>query len=173
MAGTNSTIYLDTCFVLDWLTHNQNRPDSYDVGGIIGAINDNKLNAVTSVITKLEVLQCKTSPTMWDAWQRFQSRKNVQMVPFTERASDIAMRIRDYYQKLRDADSIVNKKPPETPDCIHIATAILMNVDRMVTFDKGGLSPQHLSPIELSGVVAGRWPLEIQKPKSALLMLNV
>jgi hypothetical protein len=44
MAGnTNKKIYLDTCFIIDWLTLNQSSPDSMEIGGVINAILGNKI----------------------------------------------------------------------------------------------------------------------------------
>ena len=80
MAGASSQlIYLDTCFIIDWLSRNQARADSHDVGGLIAALCKGSLRGITSVITKLEVLECKTDPTMWQAWLRLQAQKNVQV----------------------------------------------------------------------------------------------
>ncbi|WP_407045973.1 type II toxin-antitoxin system VapC family toxin [Mesorhizobium abyssinicae] len=173
MAGAaNATIYIDTNFVLDWLTHNHTRSDSHDVAGLITAICTDKIKAVTSVITKIEVLACKTDPTMWRAWERFQARRNVQVTPVTNSIADTAMEIRDYYQRIRDADPS-QKKPPGVPDCIHVATAIVLKCDEMISFDRGGMDPKSLSPLELNGTVAGKWPLKIQRPIAATRALHV
>lgn len=105
MAGnTNKKIYLDTCFIIDWLTLNQSSPDSMEIGGVINAILGNKINATTSIKTKTEILECKNTDTMWKTWQRMQSLNNFQVVSFSNRISDCASEIRNFYQIRKIAD---------------------------------------------------------------------
>ncbi|WP_083861501.1 type II toxin-antitoxin system VapC family toxin [Microvirga lotononidis] len=173
MAGQNKPkIYLDTCFVLDWLTGNQGRGDAHDVGGIISELCSDRFIGVTSVITKLEVLECKNDPTMWAVWQRLQARSNFQVLPVLDRIGDCAYKIRNFYQAQKDAGAIT-KKAPQVPDTIHIATAIHAGCDYMVTSDAGRMDSKHLSPLELNGMVANLWPLRIERPRAVQTALNI
>ena len=79
---------------------------------------------------------------------------------------DLATEIREYYQVLK-LSRRSNLPTLETPDAIHVATAIHFNCDMLFTFDEadretGCLPKRGLIP--LSGIIAGRYPLEIRKP---------
>lgn len=67
--------------------------------------------------------------------------------------------IRSYYCENRPGD-----KPPAIPDCIHLATAVLLKVTELHTFDDGGKGG--FSLLALDGDVAGD-AISIKKPVSS------
>lgn len=171
MNGANrEIIYLETSVLLDWVGRAQARPG---VAGIIQAILDNKVAAVTSTITRLEMLECYSDPSMWRVWQAFQARKNVQVIAVVSKVIDIAHEIRNFYAALRLADPN-QRRTCTAPDAIHVATAIYTNCNRLLTFDKGEKDKKKLiSPLDMDGKVAEKWPLKIVQPDQNVQALDV
>jgi len=135
------------------------------ISGILYAIGQKKLRAVLSQMTRLEILECKHDETMNRAWKNLQARPNVEVVGVTKKVIDVAYEIRNFYQALRESNP-ANKKPPNQPDCLLIATAIVAGVDHFVSYDNGRRDPKSLSPIELSGLIAGQWNLSVIPPEA-------
>ncbi len=75
----------------------------------------------------------------------------------------MAGEIRDYYQKRKELDDLPTVT---TPDAVHLATAILHDVDEMHTFDQNDKPNKRRALIPLSGNVAGH-KLIICKPELA------
>lgn len=165
MAGKDTpAIFLDTNAIIAWMGKEAHGPTSA-ISGILSAISQKKIRAVLSQLTRLEILECKHDDTMNRAWKNLQARPNVEVVGVTKKIIDVAYEIRNHYQSLREADA-VNKKPPSQPDCLLIATAIVTGVDHFVSYDGGKRAPNALSPLELSGLIAGQWNLSVIKPDS-------
>jgi predicted nucleic acid-binding protein len=165
MAGKEAaSIFLDTNAIIGWMGYEAQGGTSA-VSGILSAISQRKLKAVLSQLTRLEILECKHNETMNRAWRNLQARPNVEVVGVTKKIIDVAYEIRNYYQALREADS-ANKKPPNQPDCLLIATAIVAGVDHFVSYDCGRRDPKALSPIELNGLIAGQWNLSVIRPET-------
>ena len=168
--ASKEIIYLDANILLDWVGRAVARPG---VAGIIQVILDDKIVAITSAISRLEVLECKNDPHMWKAWQAFRAGKNVQVLAVTSKVIDIAHEIRNHYAALRLADE-KQKRTCTPPDAIHVATAIYANCNRMLTFDRGDKDKNKIvSPLDMDGRVAGKWPLNITEPDPNLQALDV
>ena len=169
MAGKEPlSIFLDTNTIIGWMGREAEGGVSA-ISGILSAIGDKKLRAVMSQLTRLEILECKHDSTMNKAWRNLQARPNVEVIGVTKKVIDTAYTIRNYYQALREADA-ANKKPPMQPDCLLLATAIVANVDHFVSYDNGRRDPKSLSPLELSGLIAGQWNLNVILPEKLDLM---
>ena len=173
MAGiTPPSVFLDTNTVIGWLAREKDSATTA-ISGILTAIHERKLRAVLSQLTKLEILECKHDDTMFRAWRQLQARPNVEVFGISKSVIDTAYQIRNFYQGKREADPVA-KKPPTQPDCILIATAIVAGVDSFVSYDNGKRDPKHLSPLELTGIIAGQWSLTIERPEALNLQaLNV
>ncbi|MGF7169418.1 putative nucleic acid-binding protein [Sphingobium xanthum] len=165
MAGNKPlSIFLDTNAVIGWLGREADSGVSA-ISGILNEIHAKKLAAVLSQFTKLEILECKHDETMFRAWRSLQARPNVEVIGVTKRVIDTAYEIRNFYQKIRENNPAA-KKPPQQPDCILIATAIVAGVDHFVSYDNGGRDPRHLSPLDLNGLIADQWLLSVVRPEA-------
>jgi len=163
MTGTSrERVYLDTNVILDWVARRSDSKGSTGVGGLIGAICSNGLDAVVSDIARLEVMECKADPTMWRAWTSLRARRNVQVAGCTRAVMDRAAEIRNHYQAVKDADPSA-KRAPSTPDAIHVATALIFDCQTMYSFDEGRKA-KDLSPLDMSPLVMGKYPLKIIRP---------
>jgi predicted nucleic acid-binding protein len=160
VAGKERTsVFLDTCALLRWIGR-EGDDGATAIHGILHAISDKKINAVISSLTKLEILECKNDATMFRAWKNLQARTNVEVFGVHKGIINTAYDIRNYYQSMREKDAS-QKKPPQQPDCLLIATAIVAGVDHFMTYDSGKKDPKCLSPLELNGTIAGQWRLNI------------
>lgn len=165
MAGREvPSIFLDTNVIIGWIAYEAKGTTSA-ISGILAAIDQRKLKTVLSQLTRLEILDCKHDDTMIRAWKNLQALPNVEVVGVTKKVIDVAYEIRNFYQGLHEAYP-VNKKPPNQPDCLLIATAIVAGVDHFVSYDAGRRGPKALSPIELNGLIAGQWNLSIICPEA-------
>ena len=164
MPGKVTSIFLDTNTIIGWLGSESEGPITA-ISGILHAIHKREIRAVVSQLTRLEILECKHSGTMFRAWKNLQGRPNVEVMGITKKVIDTAYEIRNYYQDARELDPS-RKKPPTQPDCILIATGIIAGVDYFVSYDGGKKDPKHLSPHELDPLVAGQWALNITRPEA-------
>ena len=165
MAGSEvPRYYFDTNIFLDWLNRNQSREDSTAVAGLMQQVLANQVNLITSQITRLEILQCKTDDTAYRTWQRLQARRNVVIQPATIKVMDLTLEIRNFYQSKRDLGEF-KKQTISVPDAIHLATAIYHGADELFTFDAGKTDKKTLSPSDLTSPIAGRYDLKISAPE--------
>jgi hypothetical protein len=97
----------------------------------------------------------------------------IQVKEATAPIMDLAAEIRDFYQRLKDSGTS-NLPTVDTPDAIHLGTAITYNCSHFYTFDErdipGGSRPKR-ALIPLSGLIADRYPLIICKPEVQALGL--
>jgi predicted nucleic acid-binding protein len=156
--------YFDTNIFLDWLNRNQARNDSNAVFGLMQMVLRNEVDLITSQITRLEILECKTDDTAYRTWTRMQARRNVAIQPATSKVMDLTLEIRNYYQAQRDL-GLIERRTISVPDAIHVATAIYYNVDEMFTFDAGRTDKKTLSPSDLASPIAGKYNLKISAPE--------
>lgn len=164
MTGTSrERVYLDSNVIIDWVSRREEASLKVGVGGLISAICSNKLEAVVSDITRLEILECKSEPTMWRAWTSFRARRNVQVAGCIRSVMDRAVEIRNHYQSIKDQNPSV-KRAPSTPDCIHVATALIFECPTMYSFD-AGRKANDMSPLDMDPIVMGKYPLRIIRPE--------
>lgn len=174
MAGSKPIIYVDTCVFIAMLTGEQRKGDeSLHVAGFSGELERREAIAVTSGLTKTEILECTLTDQQQLIMERLIRPPKVQVKDVSSPILDLAHEIRNFYQEERRAGRS-NLPTVETPDAIHLATAIYYDCPRMFTFDEsdvpGGSRPKR-ALIPLSGNVAGRYPLIIEKPFSTSMGL--
>jgi len=154
--------YFDTCIFLHWLVDNPKDADVVD--GIeeivIAAEKGESATIVTSMITRIEVLKSKMGPAEADRFARMLGQFVVQSANVDPLVAQVAHEIRDYYH---------SQNPPlklRTPDCIHLATAIVYECDEMNTLDGGGprKRPHDLIPLS-EKVCGGKYKIPIRKPR--------
>jgi hypothetical protein len=119
------------------------------------------------------VLECKLNEQQQTVMKRLLRPPKIQVKEASAPIMDLAHEIRDYYQRLRN-DGNSNLPTVETPDAIHLSTAIIYECPVFYTFDEND-APSGSRPkralIPLSGNVANRYPLIICKPKVEALGL--
>ncbi|MDV2503610.1 MAG: PIN domain-containing protein [bacterium] len=152
MSGDKPLIYWDTSIFLAWLQDEQRKPGEMDgVREYVGEVNSGNIILVTSHITKTEILESMMAPEAQESLSRLLKRRNVRSVALDGRVGDLSSKIRDHYQILRQTDG---GPPLSAPDAVHLATAILYQVDEFHTFDEED-SQKGRGLIPLSGNVAG------------------
>lgn len=168
MAGTKPIIYLDACIFISMLTGEQ-RPgnESAEVAGLGILIERREIVPVTSTMTRVEVLECKLDDQKKEVMKRLIRPPKIQVKDAIAPIMDLAHELRDYYQQERDTG--ISKLPTiETPDAIHLATAIYYECRTFYTFDENDI-PNGSRPkrglIPMSGVLAERYALTICKPQ--------
>lgn len=167
MAGNKPIIYVDSCVFITMLTGEQRKGDeSQQVAGFAAELEAREVIAVTSALTRNEVLECTLTEQQKGTMGRLLRPPKVQVKDVLSPILDISGEIRNFYQEeKRSGRSAL--PTVETPDAIHLATAIYFDCPTMFTFDEndheGGKNPKR-ALIPLSGNVAGRYPLIICKP---------
>lgn len=164
MTGRKS-YYWDSCVFLTWL--NRNSPHEIALRGdfisviqqILEENEKGRCQIITSQVTFIEALPSGHSAVDDIFLKRLLSRDPNQAYDVDPRVTSKAREIRDFYFKLKQDDPSV--RVPNTPDSIHLATAIILKVDEVHTFDTG--KKDQFDWIALSGNIAG-YNLAISKP---------
>lgn len=167
MAGRPPAIYLDSCIFISMITR-EKRPgdESAQVAGLGMAMDKKELIPVTSGLTRTEVLSCTLNDQQKSILKKLLNPPKVQIKEVSSPVLDLATEIREYYKGLQIA-RVTNLPTVETPDAIHIATAIYYNCSMLFTFDEADRETGRLPKrgmIPLSGIIAGRYPMTICKP---------
>jgi predicted nucleic acid-binding protein len=158
MAKAGKRIYYwDTNTFIAWLDGGKGHPVEVISGldEIANEINEGRSVLCTSVITNTEVLEGKLTPDQAVRLQNLFKRRNVIQVSVDTRISQRASAIRNYYSQRGIKFG--------TPDCIHLATAIIYGVDEFHTLDGDGKRQRSNDLLRLNGDVAG-YPLHIRVP---------
>ncbi len=150
----NPIFYWDACIFITYLKGEQIINGALEgIEEIEKKVNKKEASIVTSVITFSEILQSKITPEKFDKFIQLFGRNNYTPYNVDEDIAKLAGEIRDYY------NTTSNKLT--TPDAIHIATAIHLNVDTLHTFDGCGNNP---GLIQFNGTIAGKYSLKIETP---------
>ena len=158
MANKKRIIYWDSCIFLAWIFNEQNEAAIMDgIEEIVKQVDQNKLTLITSVVTRTEVLEGKMDDIAKMRFDDLFKRRNVVMISLDHRISDLSHDIRNYYDIRGDKLS--------TPDCQHIATAILYEANELHTLDGSGKKKKG-KILPLSGNILGKHPLKICTPYS-------
>ena len=155
------------------LTGEQRKGDeSRHVAGFAVELERREIISVTSALTRTEILECTLTNQQRQIMERLIRPPKVQVKDVSSQILDLAREIRNFYQEERRAGR-TSLPTVETPDAIHLATAIYFDCPRMFTFDEldrdDGTTRPKRGLIPLSGNVAGRYPLIIEKPFSSSL----
>jgi predicted nucleic acid-binding protein len=125
MKSGRSVIYWDTCVFITWLTAEKSKwPASIWQGiqDVADLVEIGQAILVTSTLIRTEVFLGKLTLEQKQKFADILRRKNVQEVAPHMRIADRASTIRERHKI-------------KTPDAIHLATAILFEVDEMHTMD--------------------------------------
>lgn len=177
MAGSTPVIYIDSCVFIAAITGEKRKGDeAQHVAGVMGELERRELVAVTSALTRTEILECSLTPQQKNVLDRIFGPPKTQVKDVTRPILDLATEIRNFYQEARLAGRS-NLPTVEIPDAIHLATAIYFDCGTMFTFDENdreeGKSRPKRGLIPLSGLVANRYELTIKKPFSNSKGLNL
>ena len=149
MPGADPLYYWDTCLFLAWLKDEERNSGEMDgVREIIERQRKRACRIMTSVITTVEVLQA-TIPTGIDTLFSGLMRR-ISRVGVDTKVAQMA-------HDIRNDCKVSGIKMIETPDALHMATAILHRADQFHTFDEALLA--------LPGKIAGN-RLVICKPEA-------
>lgn len=152
-------LYWDSCVLIAFLQ--DEKRDKNEMAGIdemVRAIDKGSAILMTSVLSRIEVLECKLTESQKAKFGQMLNKRSIQSIAVTMRVVERASEIRNYYAKTGQTVS--------TPDAIHLATAMLYEAEGFYTFDGAGAkkkSRSALSLVPLNGNVAG-YKLKIQPP---------
>jgi predicted nucleic acid-binding protein len=159
------TYYWDACAFIAWLDGGKGHPVEVIAGldEIAKEVTENRANLCTSVIIDTEMLKGKLTPDQVIKIESLFKRKNVVKINLDSRIATKASEIRDYYNGQNIKISL--------PDSIHLATAIIYNVDEFDTLDGAGNRPRRNDLLPLNGDVAGH-PLLVRVPHGQPLLFT-
>lgn len=161
MAGADPTYYWDTCLFLAWIKDEQRPSGEMDgVREVIARAKRRECKIITSALTLVECLESKLPVGMERLFKDMLKRVN--RISMDIKVAELAHDIRDYHAARGHEHG---GKKLQTPDAIHLATAILYRADEFHTFDGGGSDSKSIGLIQLSGNVGGH-KLTICKPQA-------
>ena len=171
MAGSPPIVYVDTCVFIAAITGEKRKGDEAEhVAGVMGELERRELVAVTSALTRTEILECSLTSQQKGVLDRLLAPPKTQVKDVTRPILDIAAEIRNFYQEAK-LGGLTNLPTVETPDAIHLATAIYFDCPMMFTFDENDVGEGKSRPkrglIPLTGLIADRYEIAITKPYSA------
>lgn len=151
MKSGRRRFYWDAAIFIAWL-QDEKRPTPGEREGIAELaqlVDRDQAVLVTSAITRIEVLNSRLATEQQNTLDEvLRRRRNVQVVACDPRVADKSHQIRDHYLQVG--------RSVKTPDAIHLATAIIYEVDVLYSLD-GKL-------LALDGDVAGH-RLRIEAPR--------
>lgn len=164
MKGDREIVYWDACIFLAWLKDEPCDPGVMEgIEDTAKRVNDNEIVLVTSIMTQTEVLESKMPKETQTKFENVFKRRNVIWINHDTRVGKISHDIRDYYAQRGTNLS--------SADCVHLASAVLYEVDVFYTLDGSGKKKRgHLLP--LNGNVAGH-KLKITKPYKSQLSFKL
>lgn len=170
MAGSPSIAYIDSCVFIAAITGEQRPGDeAQHVAGVMAELERRELVAVSSALTRGEILDCALSEQQKAVLERLLRPPKTQIKDVSAPIIDLATEIRNFYQQQK-IDGKTNLPTVELPDAIHLATAIYYDCPVMFTFDANDKREGKPRPkrglIPLSGLIADRYELTIMKPHS-------
>ena len=161
MSGKGDIVYFDACIFIAHLKK-ETRPDPYDMAGVkdlIGKIDRSEIHLATSVLSLSEVLESGVPTGTREDFKQLWGRHNCHLIEVNRDIAEIAHTIRDYYQQQQDGLPTL-----KTPDALQLATAIFFGCEKFYTFDRNNQPRKNRALIPLSPLVAGQYPLAIEKP---------
>lgn len=149
--------YWDTCSFIAWIDGGKGHPPEVIAGleQIAKEVTDNEAILCTSAIIQTEILAGKLTVEQATKIENLFKRKNVLQISVDTKISRRASEIRNHYN--------MKGIKIKTPDSIHLATAIMYEVDEFNTLDGSGERPRPSDLLPLNGDVAG-YPLHIRVP---------
>jgi len=164
------TVYLDSSIFLAWLK-DENRPNN-EMDGVYECferMRKGEIQAIVSALIHTEVEVSRYSTERQAEFYKLFTMENPLQVEPTLRVCEVAGELRWFY--LAEHEKTGQAKL-ETPDAIHLATAICHDAHEFYAFDKK-VENKRLSVLDLSGSVGGRYSLVIRKPPVTTPLLDL
>src|SRR5262245_3738162 len=120
-------VYWDSCIFISWLREEQ-RPDPLDLDGIAYLVEEwdaGRLVIATSAITRIEVLESTMTAAQAAQFNASLRRSTMRVETVTSAIAELAHELRNHYEDPR----------LDTPDAIHVASAIAAGCECLYTFD--------------------------------------
>ena len=173
MADRFPVYYWDTCILLERVKGERILPAQQRA--IQQLLDDNKgkkNRIVTSVLTHAEAIPRKLTASDANAeaeyWGYFNGIYFLEQ-EVTRPIMLLARYLRDYYFMEGDATKNIHYRMLGLGDAIHLASAIVGEVDEFHTRDKrpsgGNIGLLKLSELDPGGLIGGRWKLKIVSPE--------
>ena len=148
MTGTKRRVhYWDACMYLALLKGETSHGKQH-VESMVQISKDNFENKnviITSVITLTEVLSSSLTADQEEAFSKTFKATNHTLYDVSYSIAKKARELREAFLKHSSGRKLA------TPDAIHIATAMVYQVDEMNTFDDGQKEKKHVGLLELNG----------------------
>ena len=164
MRPGRAIIYWDACIFITWLKDEPCEPGLMEgIEETVNRVHNNQEILITSIMTQTEVLESRLPKDAITVFENLFKRKNVEWINHDNRVGQLSHFIRDYYDQRAVKLS--------SPDCVHLASAILYGANVFYTLDGSGKKKRgHLLPLD--GNVAGH-KLSIKKPFNKQLKLKL
>lgn len=165
--------YWDACIFLEHLREeNVAATKRAAIRRLLSENKEHKNRIITSTITHVEVLPkkvtIKDSQKEVEYWSYYDGRWFIDL-EITRPIVNLARDLKDYYFVDGDRTKGIGHKMLSTGDALHLATAIVYNVEEFHTRDgrrSGGNIPLiGLPEASANGKIAGQWPLKIVSPE--------
>ena len=160
--------YWDTCIFFHWLkgTELTAKPECLTaIKKIEDLVDSKKVSLLTSVITSIEFSQTRLTREEHNRLDELFSKPNVDKASVTSRVSGVAVELNEHYR--------TRGISLQTPDIIHLATAIHFDADILHTTDGSGKKRcgnlLGLSEEAESGLCDGKYQLGITIPSTSQL----
>ena len=169
MASGKPVYYWDTSIWIVYFNEGKQHPDVFDrLEEIVDMLKKRQATLLTSVLTRIELLQLHHGPEKLREYDAQLNRRNVHDVSITRSIATLASDYRNHFPTLR--------KGRKLSDAIHLATAVDAVVDEMHTTDADDLLPcngdailrgtQVIRPVSASPkLFTGVPPIAPQPPK--------
>jgi len=178
MSGNDlPSVYWDSCVFLSWIME-EDVPNRSGLNSMVDLIDRGEVELYVSTLVRVEVLTADLdAETRWK-YEGFLRRPNVHSVDVNIPVADQARSLREYYRA--NEPELFGKLQLGTADSIHLATALLYDVQEFHTYEKRGKrrdkdsiegSPKTIPLSRLSGEVAG-YALRICPPAPQQLMIG-
>jgi predicted nucleic acid-binding protein len=157
MKAGKTLVYWDTAVWLAWLLGERHWPATVLAGieDVIVQLESGRLLLLTSSITRSEVFEGRLATEQKALWNSIMRRSDVQAIAADDRVNDRSAAIREYHKN--------RGTKIETPDAIHLATAVLYKAHEFQTMDGLDKSGKAKKILKLNGDVGG-YPLFITQP---------
>jgi predicted nucleic acid-binding protein len=153
-------VYLDSSILISWLK-DEERPDN-EMDGVrecLDRMQKGEIQAVVSSLIRTEIdIQRYEAGKQAEFWRMLAGRNPLE-VSIDMRICDVAGQLRWFYVRKDKEDGCGTL---ETPDALHLATAIHNEVSEFYVFDHG-VEKKGRSLLNLSGEIMG-YSLVVRKP---------
>lgn len=130
--GKGPVYYWETSIWIVYFNEGSEHPDVFErIEEMMALIKNKQITVLTSVLTRVELLELRTPPQKLRFYDEQLDRRNVHDVALTRSIAALASDYRSHFPSLKSGKKIA--------DAIHLATAVDATVDEMHTTDASEL----------------------------------